>query len=66
MKIFYLYTMKLKRKGFDAHAIKREILGRNAPISQYDLFYDKSTGAIFILKKGASAAAKIATGYFIK
>ena len=32
----------------------------------YDLFYDKSSGAIFILKKGAKAAAAIATHYFIK
>ncbi len=56
----------LKRNKLDAHAIKKEVLGRNAPIAQYDLFYDKTTGAIFILKKGAQAAASIATGYVIK
>ena len=55
----------LKRKGFDAHSLKAEFVGK-ANISKYDLFYDKSSGAIFILKKGAKAAAAIATHYFIK
>jgi len=41
-------------------------LGKRAKISQYNLFYDKATGAIFILANGAKEAAKIATGYFIK
>ena len=56
----------LKQKGLNAHTIKKEVLGAKAKISNYDLFYDKATGAIFVLKKGAKAAAKIATGYFIK
>ena len=55
----------LKRKGFDAHSLKAEFVGK-ANVSKYDLFYDKSSGAIFILKKGAKAAAAIATHYFIK
>lgn len=31
-----------------------------------NLYYDKNTKAIFILKNGAKADAKIATGYFLK
>ena len=56
----------LKQNGLDAHAIKYEVLGKNAKISQYNLFYDKTTKAIFILANGANEAAKIATGYFLK
>ena len=56
----------LKKKGFNAHEIKYDVLGSKAKISQYNLFYDKSSGAIFILKNGAKESAKIATGYFIK
>lgn len=54
----------LKQKGFDAHAIKKELVGGN--ISKYNLYYDKATGAIFLLANGAKEAAKIATGLFIK
>ena len=56
----------LKQKGFNAHDIKYEVLGDRAKIAQYNLFYDKATGVIFILANGAKEAAKIATGYFIK
>lgn len=56
----------LKKKGFNAHEIKYDTLGSKAKISQYNLYYDKSSGAIFILKNGAKESAKIATGYFIK
>lgn len=56
----------LKQKGLDAHAIKREVLGKNAKISQYNLFYDKKDKAIFVLKNGAKEAQKIFTGYFLK
>jgi hypothetical protein len=56
----------LKRNGLNAHTIKYEVLGNKAKISQYNLFYDKATGAIFILANGAKESAKIATGYFIK
>ena len=41
----------LNKNGLDAHALKREYLGRNAQISRYDLFYDTKTGVIFILDK---------------
>ena len=55
----------LKQKGFDAHAIKKEFVGKNN-ISKYDMYYDKDSGLIFLLRKGAKAAEAIATGYFIK
>lgn len=55
----------LKKKGFDAHAIKKEFVGKNN-ISKYDMFYDKDSGLVFLLRKGAKAADAIATGYFIK
>ena len=35
----------------DAHVIKREVLEKNVPICQHNLFYDKTTGTIVILKK---------------
>ncbi len=53
-------------KGWVDSYFKREILGKEASISLYNLFYDKTTGAIFILSNGANEAYKIATGYFIK
>ena len=55
----------LKRKGFNAHSLKAEFVGK-ANVSKYDLFYDKSSGAIFILKKGAKDVTAMATYYFIK
>ena len=55
----------LKQNGYDAHEIKADIVGKSQ-ISKYDLFYDKTTGAIFLLRKGAKAASAIATGLFIK
>ncbi len=42
----------LKRKGIDPHELKRELLGRKAKISRYDLYKDKSTGQIHIFEKG--------------
>ena len=56
----------LKKKGLNAHKIKYDVLGKKAQISRYNLYYDKNTKAIFILKNGAKADAKIATGYFLK
>ena len=56
----------LKKKGLNAHKIKYDALGKKAQISRYNLYYDKNTKAIFILKNGAKADAKIATGYFLK
>lgn len=55
----------LKRKGLDAHAIKYEYLGKNAKVSLYDLYYDKSTGAISIFLKKTKQLVEVTT-YFIK
>lgn len=42
----------LKQKGFDAHEIKSDVLGRNAKISQYDIYVDKDTGELWVYAKG--------------
>jgi RHS repeat-associated protein len=54
----------LKKRGHDAHRIKREYLGDKAPISNYDLYVDKNTGTIYILRIGEKAIKAIKT-YFI-
>ena len=46
-------TLKL-----DAHAIKREYLGRKAKISLYDLAVDKKTGIIYIVDKAGRIVAE--------
>ncbi len=38
----------LQKQGIDAHALKREFLGRNAKIAQYDLYKHIDTGEILI------------------
>lgn len=55
----------LKRKGIDAHELKKEILRKKSPIAEYDIYVDKNTGELFILKKGGKGV-EIATGEFIK
>jgi hypothetical protein len=52
----------LKQKGFDAHAIKNEYLGKNAQISRYNL-YKTPSGQIFI---SDGKNVQIPTSYFIK
>ena len=54
----------LKNSGLDAHAIKREFLGRNAKISRYDLYKHTDTGEVLIFRKGGQGEP-IFTGYFI-
>ena len=41
----------LDKLELNAHDIKYEYCGRNAPISHYDLAYDKLTGIIYIIDK---------------
>ncbi|MEM0942266.1 MAG: polymorphic toxin type 33 domain-containing protein [Bacteroidota bacterium] len=53
----------LKNSGLDAHAIKREFLGRSAKISRYDLYKHTDTGEILIFRKGGQGEP-IFTGYF--
>lgn len=46
-------TLKL-----DAHAIKREYLGKKAAIARYDLAVDKNTGIIYIINKAGTIIDK--------
>ena len=55
----------LKRKGIDAHELKKDSLGRKAPISQYDIYVNKDTGELFIFRKGGQGVG-FPTGEFIK
>ncbi|MDK8182626.1 polymorphic toxin type 33 domain-containing protein [Paenibacillus sp. UMB4589-SE434] len=53
----------IKKMGIDAHDLKYDFLGKNAKISQYDLYIDKATKEIMIFKKGGKGEG-ISTGYF--
>lgn len=41
----------LKRKGIDPHSFKMEQLGKKARIAEYDIYVNKSTHELFILRK---------------
>lgn len=55
----------LKTAGIDAHQLKKDFLGNKAQIAQYDLYKDKKTSEILILKKGGKGDP-IRTGEFLK
>ncbi|MCH1939865.1 polymorphic toxin type 33 domain-containing protein [Holdemania massiliensis] len=55
----------LKKNGIDAHELKKDFLGRKAPIAEYDIYVDKDTGELFIFKKGGKGVG-IPIGEFIK
>ena len=55
---------QLDKQNTSAHSIKREYLGRNAEISRYDLYRDKSTGQLAIFEKATGQLVQI-TDYFI-
>ena len=55
----------LKKKGIDAHELKKDFLGKKAPIAQYDIYVNKDTGELFIFMKGGKGEG-IPTGEFIK
>lgn len=55
----------LKKNGIDAHELKKDFLGRKAPIAEYDIYVNKDTGELFIFKKGGKGIG-IPTGEFIK
>lgn len=55
----------LKKKGIDAHQIKRDFLGDKAKISRFDLYLDTRTSEILILQKGGKGSP-ISTGEFIE
>jgi hypothetical protein len=52
----------LKQQGYDAHAIKYEYLGRDAPISRFNLY--KTPSGQIIISDGRNI--QIPTDYFIK
>ena len=54
----------IKDAGFDAHAIKKEILGNKAEIAKFDLYKDNVTSEVLILRK-KGLGEPIPTGYFI-
>ena len=41
----------LKQKGFDAHELKKDALGSNANIAQYDIYQD-ANGDLWVYRKG--------------
>lgn len=55
----------LKGKGIDAHALKKEYLGRKAPIAQFDIVRDTRTHELLLLRKGPSGST-IPTGRILK
>ena len=54
----------LEDLGIDAHQLKRDWLGKNAPIAEYDIYKNKETGELEIYKKGGKGDG-IPTGEFI-
>ena len=46
-----LTNFQLKSNGLDAHALKKEYLGKKAEIKLYDLAYDSRSRIIFIIDK---------------
>ena len=55
----------LKKNNIDAHELKKDVLGRRAKISGYDIYVDKDTGGLFIYRKGGKGQS-IPTGEYIK
>ncbi|WP_353846804.1 polymorphic toxin type 33 domain-containing protein [Snodgrassella sp.] len=58
----------LKQRGHNAHEIKKEFLGRNAEIKRYDIYVDKKSGKLWILRKKGNKGSKesgIPTGYIL-
>ncbi|RXZ79054.1 hypothetical protein EBB07_24700 [Paenibacillaceae bacterium] len=53
----------LERKGINAHEIKDDLLGGS--ISKGDLYVDKNTGQVFVMRKGGTGEP-IPTGYILK
>jgi filamentous hemagglutinin len=55
----------LKELGIDAHAVKYNELGDKAKVARYDIYEDKATGDLWILRKGGKGSG-INTGINIK
>ncbi|WP_392562465.1 RHS repeat-associated core domain-containing protein [Orbus sturtevantii] len=54
----------LKKKGFDAHEIKKDFFGKGSN-SKYDIYIDKNNGELILFRKGGLGDG-IRTGQFIK
>jgi hypothetical protein len=46
----------------DIHEFKQDILGKRAPIAQYDVYVDTNTGNIYLNSKSGAAVNAIETG----
>lgn len=55
----------LRQHDIDPHELKREVLGRNANISEYDIYRDVETGGLWLYKKDGTRDY-VATYYCIK
>ena len=55
----------LNNREIDAHKLKRQVLGQRARISRFDLYQDKATGKVYIVRKGGGGTP-IDTGVNIR
>lgn len=59
----------LKRKGIDAHQLKKDVYGRRAKVAEYDIYVDKNTGQLYTQRKpkfNKKGEPPIPTGKYIK
>ncbi len=59
----------LKRKGIDAHELKKEVYGKKAKVAEYDIYVDKKTGQLYTQRKpqyNKKGEPAIPTGVYIK
>lgn len=59
----------LKKKGVDAHHLKKDIYGKKAKVAEYDIYVDKKTGELYTQRKpqyNIKGEPPIATGEHIK
>ena len=41
----------LKKKGIDAHQLKKDVYGKKAKIAEYDIYVNKKTGELYTQRK---------------
>lgn len=59
----------LKKKGVDAHQLKKDIYGKKAKVAEYDIYVDKKTGELYTQRKpqyNKAGEPPIPTGEYIK
>lgn len=59
----------LKKKGVDAHQLKKDVYGKKAKVAEYDIYVDKNTGQLYTQRKpqyNKRGELPIATGEYIK